>query len=176
MVLKELKFNKRVKEKKKQTNLDRYGVEYPIQSKKIKDKVKQTNLDRYGVENSMQSEEIRNKMHQTMLDRYGVEHANQVPKFFNNAKIIRYAIDKGDTFLLNKSIFNVLTQSAENVCKELKAVKSYLSESSFLFEMTGSGSAFYSFPLKHTKGHNKMLDDLKNSMPKEWAVFCAQTC
>jgi len=32
------------------TNLEKYGVEYPLQSEKIKNKIKKTNLDRYGVE------------------------------------------------------------------------------------------------------------------------------
>jgi len=41
------RFNNR--EKVKRTNLERYGVEYPLQSRKIIEKQEQTNLERYGV-------------------------------------------------------------------------------------------------------------------------------
>jgi 4-diphosphocytidyl-2-C-methyl-D-erythritol kinase len=100
----------------------------------------------------------------------------KLTNFFNNVKIIRYALDKGDVFLLNKSIFNILGQSAENVCRELKTVKSYLYKSKLSFVMTGSGSAFYSLPLSSSNRSNRVLCDLKNSMPKGWSVFYAQTC
>ena len=61
------------KEKIRQTNLERYGVENPNQSKEIQNKTKKTNLERYGVENPNQSKEIREKTKQTNLERYGVE-------------------------------------------------------------------------------------------------------
>jgi len=66
-----------IKEKRKQTNLDRYGVENPFQSELVKNKSKQTNLDRYGVENPFQSELVKNKSKQTNLDRYGVEYISK---------------------------------------------------------------------------------------------------
>lgn len=36
--------------KVKQTNLEKYGVEYPGASDVVKQKIKQTNLEKYGVE------------------------------------------------------------------------------------------------------------------------------
>jgi hypothetical protein len=54
-----------------QTNLLRYGVEYPIQHNEIQEKIKQTNLYKYGVDNPRKSEEIKTKIKQTNNDRYG---------------------------------------------------------------------------------------------------------
>jgi len=87
--------SKEVKEKIKQTNLNRYGVENPNQSKKIKEKIKQTNLDRYGVENPWQSEEVKEKIKQTNLDKYGVEYAFQseeVKEKIKQTNLIKYGV------------------------------------------------------------------------------------
>ena len=79
-----------VKEKIKQSNLERYGVKYSWQREDVKDKIKQTkfkrygdenyrndekikqtNLEKYGAEILFNSEEIKNKIKQTNLEKYG---------------------------------------------------------------------------------------------------------
>ena len=69
--------NEDIKEKTKQTNLERYGVEFVLQNKEIQEKFKQTNLERYGSEYVLQNENILNKVKQTNLERYGVENIFQ---------------------------------------------------------------------------------------------------
>jgi len=99
-----------VKEKLKQTNLERYGVENysqtkefsnfisannPMKSQIVKEKLKQTNLERYGVENPLQNSAIAKKVSktnkekyqeyhrqckQTNLERYGVENPLSDPE------------------------------------------------------------------------------------------------
>ena len=64
-----------VKEKIKQTNLEKYGVEYAIASNEVKEKIKQTNLEKYGVEYIVYSDNFKQKQKQTNLEKYGVEHA-----------------------------------------------------------------------------------------------------
>ena len=66
--------NKCTHKKIKDTNLERYGVEVPIQSKKIQEKIKNTCLNKYGVEYSGQSKTKKEKTKQTNLERYGVEY------------------------------------------------------------------------------------------------------
>jgi hypothetical protein len=63
-----------VKDKIKKINLERYGVEYYFQSEEIREKVKQTSLKKYGVENPAQSEEIKDKIKATNLEKYGVDN------------------------------------------------------------------------------------------------------
>jgi len=65
------------KKKRKKTNNQKYGTDYPIQSKNVKDKIKENNLEKYGVEYPAQSKKIYQKVKQTTLQRYGVENANQ---------------------------------------------------------------------------------------------------
>ena len=68
---------KKIKDKIKATNLKKYGVENPFHSQEVKDKVKATNLKKYGVENPFQSQIIKDKIKATNLEKYGVEHAIQ---------------------------------------------------------------------------------------------------
>jgi very-short-patch-repair endonuclease len=57
--------------KTKETNLEKWGVDNPFQSKYIKDKIKISNLEKYGVDNPQKSEHIRGKTRLTSLKKYG---------------------------------------------------------------------------------------------------------
>lgn len=65
------------KEKRKNTNLEKFGVQNPFSCEKIKEKIKETNLKLYGVENPAQSEQCKNKSKQTCLEKYNKEYATQ---------------------------------------------------------------------------------------------------
>lgn len=59
------------RQKSKDTNIKKYGCENAVQSDEVKNKIKDTNLERYGVENPAQNKEVRNKIEKTMVDRFG---------------------------------------------------------------------------------------------------------
>ena len=71
--LKEKLNSPEVKEKRRKTNMERYGVPNALQSKEIQEKVISTNLERFGVEYASQNSQIREKIRKTNLERYGVE-------------------------------------------------------------------------------------------------------
>ena len=75
-----------IKEKIKQTNIEKYNVEYTFQRPDIKEKIKATNLERYGSEITFQSEEIKEKIKATNLERYNTEYALQNPKIKEKIK------------------------------------------------------------------------------------------
>ena len=75
-----------VKEKIKQTNIAKLGVQYPCQSTVVKHKIKQTNIERRGVEHVLQDPCIKEKGRQTNLERRGVEHAMQNPIVLEKTK------------------------------------------------------------------------------------------
>jgi len=99
----------------------------------------------------------------------------KLTKFFNNVNIMRYALAYGDIFLLKKGIFNALEQSAFSVCWRLQAVKRRLNESGIFFAMTGSGSAFFSIDRIRKAQERQTFRFVRNLVPKEWSIFCAQT-
>ena len=63
-----------VKEKIKQTNLERYDSEWGWGSDEVRKKSLETWRKKYGVENPFAAEEIKEKIKQTCLDKYGVEN------------------------------------------------------------------------------------------------------
>jgi hypothetical protein len=63
--------------KRKQTCLEKYGVENISFVDEVKQKKSETNKLRRGCEYPMQSAEVRNKSKQSCLEKYGVEHISQ---------------------------------------------------------------------------------------------------
>jgi hypothetical protein len=64
-------------ETKKATNMEKYGVENPMQLDSTKEKIKTTNHEKYGVGHYSQTDEYKEKIKQTSLEKYGVEHFTQ---------------------------------------------------------------------------------------------------
>lgn len=64
-------------EKRKKTNLEKYGVENVAQTNWATEKRKNTNLKKYGVAEYTQTEEYKKKSKETSLERYGTESPNQ---------------------------------------------------------------------------------------------------
>ena len=67
-------------EKAKKTNLERYGVEHPLQNKEIRKKVAKTNLKKYGNVCSLQNEEVQREMRRKHFEEYVVEYPSQRPE------------------------------------------------------------------------------------------------
>ena len=74
------------KEKAKQTNLEKYGVEFTTQSKQVKDKIKNSCLEKYGVEHFSRCKEIKDKTKKTCLAKYGVEAPSQSKEIMDKMK------------------------------------------------------------------------------------------
>lgn len=89
-------------DKRKQTCLERYGVEYASKNQEIRDKISatvnseeckeqtiETNRRKFGVDHPMQVDTIKNRQLQTarttMLNKYGVEHPCQVSEISQKA-------------------------------------------------------------------------------------------
>ena len=58
-------------EKTKKSNLEKYGVEFPMQSKEIKQKAIETSLKNYGCEYTFQNKEVQDKAKNSIIDKYG---------------------------------------------------------------------------------------------------------
>lgn len=88
--------NEKTKEKRKETNLQIYGVENVSQNNEIKIKINDTILQRFGVENVSQSVEIREKIKYSVLQRFGVENVQQHEEIKQKTKetnLERYGVE-----------------------------------------------------------------------------------
>lgn len=90
---------------RKQTNIKKYGVEYPTQNKKIQNKIQNTCLKKYGktsvlqtekkknglikkygVDNAFKSKEVKKKIKEVMISKYGVNNISKL-KIIKDKKI-----------------------------------------------------------------------------------------
>jgi hypothetical protein len=60
--------NEKVKEKFKQTCLERFGVDHQWKSTIVQEKIKQTTIKRYGFENALKNKEIKEKVKKTSIE------------------------------------------------------------------------------------------------------------
>lgn len=72
--------------KRKETCIDRYGVDHPLKNKDVQDKLKQTNLVKYNKKSYSQTEEAKEKKRKTCLKNYGVENPSQSSIIQNRKK------------------------------------------------------------------------------------------
>lgn len=85
-----------VKAKIKDTNMQKYGVQYGLSAQSIKDKIKDTVLEKYGVEHIGKSDVIRAKIKETTVEKYGVDNPGKVEKFRDKMKqttLERYGVE-----------------------------------------------------------------------------------
>ena len=68
-----------IKDKRRATNIDRYGSPNYLTSERGKRQTEQSNMERYGVKNVLELKETKEKAKTTMLERYGVEHPMHSP-------------------------------------------------------------------------------------------------
>lgn len=123
-------------QKRKVTNLVRYGNEVSMNSEELKEiwvekiqnrtdeekadiqnKRKVTNLEKYGVEHSLQSEIVKNKSKETCLEKYGVEYSIKssiVKDKIKETMIERYGVEYP---MQNIHSFTKGTETAKNTKK-----------------------------------------------------------
>ena len=113
--------SKESKEKVKQTCLKKYGVEYSWQSNECKQKITQTCLEKYGVDSPLKSKEIRNKCKLTCLEKYGVDNPAKLEE--NKEKVKQTCLKKygGLAPICNPYIKNQIKQT----CLEKYGVDNY---------------------------------------------------
>ena len=104
-----------IKEKKKTTLKKNYKVDSPLQSKKIQDKVKDTNLKKFGCENVSQNEDIKEKKIETNLKNNKVKYPIQ-------SQIIK---DKIQSTIKRKYKVDNISQSEEIKQKKVDTVNNH---------------------------------------------------
>lgn len=102
-------------EKKKQTNLAKFGVEHPMHDPAARAKLASTVMQKYGVDNPAKSPVIQRKMKATFLAKYGVDNPSKnsavIAKITANA-ISRFATDK-DAILEKRKFTNIKKYGVE---------------------------------------------------------------
>ena len=91
------------KQKIKETNLEKYGVENPLQNPEIEAKRVVTNIKKYGVPYASQSKEVELKKQKTNIKVYGFSHASQTEEARKNNQYFNFK-NRGDIELTDDQI------------------------------------------------------------------------
>jgi len=70
----------------KETNRDKYGVDFSQQNSEIKLKSVETLIEKYGVDNYAKTEEFKEKCKETNLENWGSDHHTKSEKWKNKDK------------------------------------------------------------------------------------------
>lgn len=117
-----------IRKKVEDTNMDKYGVKYPMQSDKFIEKSKDTFNKNYGVDNPSKLRKVREKAENTMLKKYGVRHAMQSDEFIEKSKktfVENYGVD-------NPSKLREVRKKAEDTMMEKYGVKHAMQSNEFI--------------------------------------------
>jgi hypothetical protein len=101
--------------KKKNTCLNKFGVENPMQNYEIREKYKDNIIDKYGVDNPSKLEEIKEKVKKTNNLKFGVNYVSQTfrvkkilsDKIKENQYLIKKTQKENRIFKINQKIINL---------------------------------------------------------------------
>ena len=74
------------KEKRKNTVIEKYGVDNIAKLDDIKMRQESTNLERYGKKSSFQNDEVKRKWKDNVMEKFGVEHIFQLKSIKDKSK------------------------------------------------------------------------------------------
>jgi hypothetical protein len=78
--------SRKLKEKRKETCIEKWGVDNPSKSNQVKKKVIKTNIDKFGHEWATKSDDIKNKIKDKFIENWGVDNPSKVKKVRDKAK------------------------------------------------------------------------------------------
>lgn len=70
-----------VKRKKEETSKKNWGVAQPLAATEIREKIKKTNVERYGGTSPISHDNVKNKIKETCVKKYGVDHYSKTTTF-----------------------------------------------------------------------------------------------
>jgi len=158
--------NKCSMKKNNETNLQKYGIEYPQKLKLTKEKAKQTNLKKYGVESVTQNEIVKKKIKQTNILRYGTE----------NIQNLDFVIEKKKCTNLKNcgTEYNFSSQGTKEKTKKTNLKKygvEYVTQSEKHKEKrakTNLEKYGFKYPLQNKKIKEKLIETTINKYGEIW--------
>ena len=82
--------------KRKETNIEKWGVDNPMKSKKVKKILENKILEKWGVEHYSKTDEFKEKIKQTTLEKWGVDHYSKTEEFktkFKEKSLSKWGVD-----------------------------------------------------------------------------------
>ena len=141
--------------KRKQTCLEKYGVDNINKLEEIQTKKKENSIKKYGVDHYNKTQESKQKHRDTCLQRYGVEHYSKTKEFsdkFKQTCLEKYGVD-------NYSKTKESKERHKETCLQKYGVDHYSKTEEFTekFRQTCLEKYGVDNPLKNSEIKNKVL-------------------
>jgi hypothetical protein len=151
-----------VKIKVIETNIEKFGHEWATKSDEIKNKIKDKFIENWGVDNPSKIKEVRDKAKETMFERFGVEHAmhsDDIKKRVKDKFIENWGVDNPSKIkeVRDKARKTMLDKFGVEYALQSDAI--LLKSKETMLERWGVDS-----PLKS----KKILDKIKKNNIKKW--------
>lgn len=168
-------------EKRKGTNLKKYGVEFPLQLKEFKKKAENTTLKNFGVKHSLQSTRVREKSKITLKNKYGAENYQQSEEAKNSKKY--NFVDKPEESEIKKE-YTILFFGKEARLADLKnvcgiySIKNIISNELYIGSSTNIGNRFKGYIVDANTGYtiNKLTRNLVKFGLKNFVFSTIELC
>ena len=168
-------------EKRKATNIKKYGVKFPLQLKEFKQKAENTTLKNFGVKCSLQSAEIREKSKTTLKSKYGAENYQQSDNAKDNRKY--KFVDKPEESEIEKKYTLFLLENEvkladlKNVCG-IYSIKNIISNELYIGSSTNIGNRFKGYIVDANSGYtiNKLTRNLVKFGLKNFVFSAIELC
>ena len=168
-------------EKRKATNIKKYGVEFPLQLKEFKKKAESTTLKNFGVKCPLQSAEIREKAKSTLKNKYGAENYQQSEDARNSKKY--NFVDKPKESEIKKK-YTILFFGKEARLADLKnvcgiySIKNIISNELYIGSSTNIGNRFKGYIVDANTGYtiNKLTKNLVKFGLKNFIFSAIELC
>lgn len=88
-------YKEKISNKRKVTNLEKYGVEYGLMSDIVREKIKNTCQEKYGVDNVFLVKDIYDKARNSFIEKYGVENpmeSDEILKRLHKTNLKKYGV------------------------------------------------------------------------------------
>lgn len=168
-------------ERRKITNLEKYGVEFPLQLKEFKKKAENTTLKNFGVKCSLQSAEIREKSKTTLKSKYGAENYQQSDNAKDNRKY-KFVNKPEESEIKKKYTILFLGKEArladlKNVCG-IYSIKNIVSNELYIGSSANVGNRFKGYIVDANSGYtiNKLTKNLVKFGLKNFVFSAIELC
>lgn len=166
------------KEKLKSSITQKYGKDITnvFQRKDVKEKIRQTNLKKYGVEYIGQSDVVKEKMKKTMLEKYGVEHNSQIKSFHRNIlntyyeKLVNKLKDYNLKLITPKDEYKGINHSQSHA--DYYDLKCEICNKNFKYKFNSHKDLKYACPYCHPFYRSKGEEDINNFISQYVSTLC----
>ena len=169
--------DKMVRDKIKQTCIEKYGEDYYSKTFEYKNRVKETCIEKYGVDSYLKTNEFKDKLKHTCLDKYNSEYYLQSNDYKEKSKKTLFDKYGVENIFQDKSCKEKIKQT--NLKKY--GVENYAQTNEYIYKFKKTclekyGVESFSQTNEFAKYHRKQIEYNGLTFDSSWEIIVYQYC